>query len=160
MKPSDVKRFPYYYGYQVTIGADGKTKVKEFVNIKPSTKGLVEQSGLRGPLVDTAVNGKENVLAITAEMPCVNKQDIKVNLSDRYVSIHAERGDKKYHTDIPFDFELQESCLRILGYSAPKTSTSSPIVMLERFLRDQPTYPQNLPMISYAKCIELLQRIN
>jgi HSP20 family protein len=120
MKPSDVKRFPYYYGYQVTIGADGKTKVKEFVNIKPSTKGLVEQSGLRAPLVDTAVNGKENVLAITAEMPCVNKQDIKVNLSDRYVSIHAERGDKKYHTDIPFDFELQESCLKILGNSAPK----------------------------------------
>jgi HSP20 family protein len=45
MKPSDVRRFPYYYGYQVTIGADGKIKVKEFVNIKPSTKGLVEQSG-------------------------------------------------------------------------------------------------------------------
>ena len=45
MKPSDVTRFPYYYGYQVTVDADGKTKVKEFVNIKPSTKGLVEQSG-------------------------------------------------------------------------------------------------------------------
>ena len=83
MKPSDVTRFPYYYGYQVTVDADGKTKVKEFVNIKPSTKELVEQSGLRAPLVDTAVNGKENVLAITAEMPGVNKQDIKVNLSDR-----------------------------------------------------------------------------
>ena len=40
----------------VTIGADGKPKVKEFVNIEPSTKGLVEQSGLRAPLVDTAVN--------------------------------------------------------------------------------------------------------
>jgi HSP20 family protein len=43
MKPSDVTRFPYYYGYygyQVTVGADGKSKVKEFGNIKPSTKGL------------------------------------------------------------------------------------------------------------------------
>lgn len=29
MKPSDVTRFPYYYGYQVTIGADGKPKVKD-----------------------------------------------------------------------------------------------------------------------------------
>lgn len=103
MKPSDVTRFPYYYGYQVTIGADDKPKVKEFVNIKPSTKGLVEQSRLRAPLVDTAVNEKENVLAITAETPG-----------------EEERGDKKYHTDIPFDFELQESCLRVLGYSAPK----------------------------------------
>ena len=104
----------------MTIGADGKPNVKEFGNIKHPTKGLVEQSGLRAPLVDTAVNEKENVLAITAEMPGVNKQDIKVNISYRYVSIHAERGDKKYHTDIPFDVELQESCLRILGYFAPK----------------------------------------
>jgi hypothetical protein len=44
MKPSDVRRFPYYYG-PVTIGADGKPKVKD-----------VEQSGRRAPLVDTAVN--------------------------------------------------------------------------------------------------------
>lgn len=120
MKPSDVTRFPYHYGYQVTIGADDKPKVKEFVNIKPSTKGLVEQSRLRAPLVDTAVKEKENVLAITAEMPGVNKQSVKVNLFDRYVSNSAEREDKKYHTDIPLDFELQESCLRILGYSAAK----------------------------------------
>jgi HSP20 family molecular chaperone IbpA len=36
--------------------------------------------------VDTAVNEKENVLAITAEIPGVwrHKQDIKVNVSDRY----------------------------------------------------------------------------
>jgi HSP20 family protein len=118
MKPSGVTRFPYYYGYygyQVIVGAVGKPKVKEFGNIKPSTKGPVEQSGLRAPLMVTAVNEKENVLAITAEMPGVNKQDIKVNVSDRYVSINAERGDKKNHTDIPFDVELQESCLRILG---------------------------------------------
>jgi hypothetical protein len=36
----------------VTVDADGKIEVKEFVNIKPSTKGLVEQSGLRAILVD------------------------------------------------------------------------------------------------------------
>jgi HSP20 family protein len=109
MKPSDVTSFPYYYGYQVTIGEDGKPRVREFGNIRPSTKGLVEQSGLRAPLVDAAVNEKENVLAIAAEMPGVNKQDIKVNVSDRYISIHAERGDKKYHADIPFDVKLQEA---------------------------------------------------
>jgi HSP20 family protein len=62
--------------------------------------------------VDTAVIEKENLLAITAEMPGVTKQDIKVDVSDRYVSIHAERGDKRYHTDIPLDLELQQTSAR------------------------------------------------
>ena len=42
-------------------------------------------------------------------MPGVNKEDIKVNVSDKYVTIHAEKGDKKYHTDIPVDAELDDS---------------------------------------------------
>ena len=112
MEPSYVTQFPYYYGYQLTIGADGKPKVREFGNVRPSTKGLVEQTGIRAPLVDTAVIEKENLLAITAEMPGVTKQDIKVDVSDRYVSIHAERGDKRYHTDVPLDLELQQTSAR------------------------------------------------
>ncbi|HET6641445.1 MAG TPA: hypothetical protein VFG77_07570 [Nitrososphaeraceae archaeon] len=51
----------------MTIGEDGKPRVREFGNIKPSTKGLVEQSGLRAPLVDAAVNEKENVLAVLSK---------------------------------------------------------------------------------------------
>ena len=30
-------------------------------------------------------------------------------MSDKYVTIHAEKGDKKYHTDIPVDVELDYS---------------------------------------------------
>ncbi len=45
--------------------------------------------------MDIAVNEKENVLAITAEMPGVNKQDIKVNVSDRCVSIMQKEGTRK-----------------------------------------------------------------
>jgi len=101
VKPQDVTSFPYYYGYQVTVGPDGKPHVREFGNIRASPKGLVEQSGVRQPLVDTAINKKDNTLTITAEMPGISKQDIKVNISDQYVSIHAEKDDKKYHTDIP-----------------------------------------------------------
>jgi HSP20 family protein len=100
---------PYYYGYQITVGPDGKPHVREFGNIRPSAKGLIEQAGVRAPLVDTAINEKQNTLRVTAEMPGVNKEDIKVNVSDRYVTIHAEKGDKKYHTDIPVDVELDDS---------------------------------------------------
>jgi HSP20 family protein len=101
--------FPYYYGYQITVGPDGKPSIREFGNVKPTAKGLVEQRGVRQPLVDNIVDEKENKLTITAEMPGVNKEDIKLNVTDQYVTIHAERGDKKYHADIPVSVELDES---------------------------------------------------
>jgi HSP20 family protein len=101
--------FPYYYGYQITVGPDGKPSIREFGNVKPAAKGLVEQRGVRQPLVDNIVDEKENKLTITAEMPGVNKEDIKLNVTDQYVTIHAERGDKKYHADIPVSVELDES---------------------------------------------------
>jgi HSP20 family protein len=109
MEPSAVANFPYYYGYQITVGPDGKPKVREFGNVRPAARGLVEQSGIREPMVDTAINEKENSLIITAEMPGVSKQDIKVNVADGFVSIHAEQGEKKYHTDIPVKVQLDDS---------------------------------------------------
>jgi HSP20 family protein len=110
MKPSDITgSFPYYYGYQITVGPDGKPHVREFGNIRPSARGLVEQSGIREPLVDTALDEKENVLTITAEMPGVTKQDIRVNISEDHVSIRAEKGEKRYHSDIPVNVALDDA---------------------------------------------------
>ena len=43
--------FPYYYGYQITIGTDGRPKINELGNVKLGSKGLVEQNGVREPLV-------------------------------------------------------------------------------------------------------------
>jgi len=99
--------FPYYYGYQITVGPDGRPRIREFGNVKPTAKGLVEQSGVRQPL--SVLDEKENKLTITAEMPGVNKEDIKLNVTDQYATIHAERGDKKYHADIPVSVDFDES---------------------------------------------------
>lgn len=109
IRPEEIAtNFPYYYGYQVTVGPDGKPHVREFGNIKPSTKGLVAPSETREPLVDTGMDEKENVLTITAEMPGVTKQDIKVGVSEEQVRIQAEKGDKKYHTEIPVNVPLDD----------------------------------------------------
>lgn len=126
---------PFFYGYQLTIGPDGKPHVREFGNLKPSVKGLVEQSGTREPLVDTLLSEKENTLTITAEMPGVTKQDIRVKVSEEYVSIHAEKGEKKYHSDIPVSVKLDEKSakatyangileLKIKLQEAPKTKST------------------------------------
>ncbi|MEW5840767.1 archaeal heat shock protein Hsp20 [Nitrososphaera sp.] len=109
MRPEELAaNFPYYYGYQVTIGPDGRPHVREFGNIKPAARGLVAPSETREPLVDTALDEKENTLVITAEMPGVTKQDIKVEVSQDTVTIHAEKGDKKYHTEIPSSAALDD----------------------------------------------------
>jgi HSP20 family protein len=133
INPSDLgSSVPYYYGYQLTVGPDGKPHVREFGNIIPSTKGLIEQAGVRAPLVDSAVDQKQNTLRVTAEMPGVNKEDIKVNVSDKYVTIHAEREDKKYHTDIPVDVELDDSS------SSAKATYANGILELNIKLKQAP----------------------
>ena len=130
MGPSTIANFPYYYGYQITVGPDGKPKIREFGNVRPSTRGLIEQTGIREPLVDTAINEKENALTITAEMPGVTKQDIKVNVADRFVSIHAEQGEKKYHTDIPVNVQLDDA--------SAKATYSNGILELKIKLKETP----------------------
>jgi HSP20 family protein len=104
--------FPYYYGYQITVGPDGKPHIREFGNARPSAKGLIEQSTVREPLVDTNLDEKDSTLTITAEMPGSTKQDVKVAVDDRLVTIHAEKGDKKYHTELPIDIELDSDAAK------------------------------------------------
>ena len=97
---------PYFYGYQITIGPEGKPHMREFGNIRPSSKGLIEQSTARQPLVDTRFNEKENTMVITAEMPGITKEDVKVSMEEGLVTLHAEKGNKKYHTELPVEKEL------------------------------------------------------
>lgn len=98
--------FPYYYGYQITVGPDGRPRIREFGNAKPAMRGLMQQSSVREPLVDTSFDEKDNSLTITAELPGITKQDIKLEIGQGLVTIHAEKGDKKYHTEIPVDDEI------------------------------------------------------
>jgi HSP20 family protein len=126
--------FPYYYGYQITVGPDGKPHIREFGNARPASKGLVQQSSVREPLVDTNFDKKENTLIITAEMPGITKQDVKVGVEGGLVTIHAENGQKKYHSELPVDSELDADTakatytngileLRIKLKKAPKAKT-------------------------------------
>lgn len=131
MRSEDLSpNFPYYYGYQITVGADGKPHVREFGNVKPSTKGLVTPAEAREPMVETTLDEKSNTLIITAEMPGVTKQDIKVSVSEDYVSIHAEKGGKKYHTDIPVN--------ELLDDKTAKATYANGILELKINLKESP----------------------
>ena len=102
----DIQRYgPFYYGYTMTIGPDGKPVVKEYGNVKPS---LLPTSDTREPLVDTLVDEKEKVLKLVAEMPGVEKKDVKVVVDEKIVNIDAEHGEKKYHAKVPIKYKVDK----------------------------------------------------
>lgn len=89
---------PFYYGYSISVGPDGKPQVREYGNVKPN---LLPSSQTREPLVDTLADEKEGLLKLVAEMPGVEKKDIKVEVEGNTVKIDAEHGDKRYHSEVP-----------------------------------------------------------
>lgn len=97
---------PFYYGYTMTIGLDGKPVVKEYGNIKP---GLVLTSDVREPIVDTIVDEKERLVKLVAEIPGVEKADVKVTIQNKIADITANRGEKKYHVRVPVKYKIDES---------------------------------------------------
>ncbi len=104
-KNQDNSTGPYYYGYTMTVGPDGKPVVKEYGNVRP---GLLPTSDKREPLVDTIVDDKENIIKMVAEMPGVTKEDINVVVEDKTVNITAEHGDKKYEANVPIKYKVDK----------------------------------------------------
>ncbi|NND86503.1 MAG: Hsp20/alpha crystallin family protein [Nitrosopumilus sp.] len=98
---------PYYYGYEMTVGPDGKPHVKEWGNTKPVS--TVGETGAREPFVDETIDEKGRILKLVTEMPGIEKSDIKVNIDDNVVSISAEHGDRKYSTKIPLKYKVDEN---------------------------------------------------
>jgi len=97
-----------YYGYQVNIGPDGKPHVREFGNVKPTRRGTFEL-GSREPFIDTVVDEKENALKVVAEMPGIQKEDIKLEAMEDSLSIKAENGERRYDTTVPLNSPVEPS---------------------------------------------------
>ena len=96
---------PYYYGYTMSVGPDGKPVVKEYGNVRP---GLLPTSDTREPIVDTIVDDKEKVVKLVAEMPGVEKSDVKVVVDEDIVKIDAVHGEKKYHASVPIKYKVDK----------------------------------------------------
>lgn len=100
---------PYYYGYSVTIGPDGRPVVKEYGNVRPN---LLPNADGREPFADVIVDDKERILKIVTEMPGVEKKDIKIEVLGRIVSIDAEHEGRKYHTKVPIKYQVDEESVK------------------------------------------------
>ena len=100
---------PFYYGYTMTVGPDGIPVVKQHGNAKPE---LSPTSDTREPLVDTLVDDKAKLVRLIAEMPGVEKKDVKIVVDGKTVNIDAEHGDKKYHVKVPIKHKVDENSVK------------------------------------------------
>src|SRR5215472_8833869 len=94
---------PMVYGYSMTVGPDGKSKIREFGNVKPSRFGFSgmtapEVTGEIEPLVDVTTTDSE--VKVVAEMPGITKDKIKINVYDNTVEVRSEDPQRKYHRTI------------------------------------------------------------
>jgi HSP20 family protein len=105
---------PIVYGYSMTIGPDGKPKIREFGNVKSpfAVRGFFEQPSLsaeREPLIDISSTDKEVI--IVAEMPGISKEKIRIDAYDNSVEIKSEDPNRKYHKtiEVPDDIDIESA---------------------------------------------------
>jgi HSP20 family protein len=103
---------PFVYGYSMTIGPDGRPKVREFGNVKSpfSSRGFLTRplvSSEREPLADVTTTDKE--VKVVVEMPGVSKENIKVNVYDNSLEVTTTGTDRKYHEviEIPPETDIE-----------------------------------------------------
>lgn len=102
---------PLVYGYSMTIGPDGKPRVREFGNVESLDAGA-EKIGFaengsgedsqkiteREPLVDVNTTVKE--VKVVMEILGVKKEDIKINAYGETVEVTADNPQRKCHKTI------------------------------------------------------------
>ncbi len=102
---------PIVYGYSLTIGSDGKPRIREFGNVKKLGAGIAgpKVSAEREPLADIIASDKE--VKVVVELPGVEKKDIKISAKEGSVEISADTLGRKYHReiDIPHDVEVSSA---------------------------------------------------
>jgi len=97
---------PFVYGYSMTIGPDGKPKIREFGNIKPGVRpgrlGFGRPSfdirEEREPLVDVIVTDGE--VKVIAELPGVEKEDINLHGTEDTLTISVDTAERKYYREV------------------------------------------------------------
>jgi HSP20 family protein len=103
---------PLVYGYSMTVGPDGRPKVREFGNIRSPTKmGFANRpliSGETEPLADVTTTDKD--IKVVVEVPGIEKKDIKINARDGLVEVSTiETAQRKYRKiiELPSEAEIE-----------------------------------------------------
>jgi HSP20 family protein len=92
---------PFVYGYSITVGPDGKPKVREFGNFKAQTrfgKPHMDVKDQREPLADVIPGDRE--IRVIVELPGVEKGDIKLSGTEEKLTISVDTPKRKYYKEV------------------------------------------------------------
>ena len=99
---------PIVYGYSVKIGQDGKPIVRKFGNVDSSPGfigGGISVKEQREPLVDI-ISGSEDI-TVVAELPGVNKEDLRLNADNHFITLKSTAGERLYRKKIDLPEEIE-----------------------------------------------------
>lgn len=136
IRTRETRRFgPYVYGFRVTIGPDGVPKVEHFNNFNRVTSRpmILEE---REPLIDVLDRGNE--IKVVAEVPGVNKENIKVMIiGGNKLVITAKSDERQYHKEIDLPADVDEKSAKanykngVLEITLQKKSSSGVEIKVE-----------------------------
>jgi HSP20 family protein len=95
---------PFVFGFSMKVGPDGKPMMQRFGNT-PGTEGKKMSSQLE-PLVDV-IDEDEDII-IVAEVPGVEKDEIKVRIKGTRLTIHVENPERPYHKEIELPAKVRK----------------------------------------------------
>ena len=99
---------PFVYGYSVTVGPDGKPKVREFGNFKAETrlgKPHMDIKEKREPLADVIPGDGE--IRVIVELPGVEKKDIKLSGTEEKLTISVDTPERKYFKEVELPAKVE-----------------------------------------------------
>ncbi len=128
---STTKEFgPFVYGYSMKVGPDGKPEIREFGNVKPRRNGLPHVQEEREPLVDVVETNGE--IHVVAELPGVEKKDIKLSGTEDTLTIIVDNPQRKYFKEValPGKVKVREASSQykngVLEVALPKSKNRKP----------------------------------
>ena len=96
------------YGINIKtgLGDQGQTelKVEPFGNVRRDPADRPEGKDIREPLVD--IHEEDDCVLVLVELPGVAKENVKLDVADSRLSLHAERGKTTYRKEV----ELPQGC--------------------------------------------------
>ncbi len=90
---------PFIYGFSMTHRLGEEPVIREFGNIRPHCGGF--DIGERKPIID--VFESEDEIQVVAEIPGVEKENIKLDATETSLGINAKTEDREYseHVNLP-----------------------------------------------------------
>ena len=101
---------PFVYGINISVGPDGRAKIREFGNIKPETRRgrtHLDYNERREPLADVICGDGE--IRVVVELPGVTKDDIELRTIKNMLKVSVDTPERRYYKKLELPVKVDFS---------------------------------------------------